>query len=69
MDSTEDTIVAAKVVQNSQQKGSAVTVVSKKEMSTPVLAVSLVLVFLGLVGIIVLAEYLSRKYKNKINGV
>ena len=63
MDSNADTIVAAKVVQNSHVKGSSVVVVSKKQMSTPALVTGLVLVFLGLIGIIVLAEYLSRKYK------
>lgn len=63
MNYNTDTIVAAKVVQNSQVKTGSVSVVQQKTMSTAALAVGLSLVFLGLVGVIVVAKYLNEKYK------
>ncbi len=63
MNSAVDTIVAAKVVQNAQVGKSSAIVIPRKEMSTPALVTGLVFVCIGLIGIIVLAEYMNRKYK------
>lgn len=63
MNANTDTIVAAKVVQDSQVNPGSISVVPKKTMSTAALATGLSLVFLGLVGVIVLATYLNKKYK------